>query len=538
MIKLKNILINSPFRRLIEQRGDEQQKKLNVLFVGDEETNMDSSYAKKILNSGLVTGEIVAKKDKDISTAKLRNLIISNISDTFDVVCIMDNAHDDKDTSVDQSISNLSDAYAEAKKFDAKLVVIANTSELDNSTEQSKIINKWITTVQTMSDDVIDLNNITSNTSYDKNGLIIPETQSRVAKEVLRILIRYIKDSKVVPDSESSENDYNWILLDLQSKLDVKTVFRSIGYGDANNLDWLASEEAWKQAENSYAVVYKIQMQLSKLKYSLGARGATGDYNKDTERAVRSFQEKNDLPTTGLLDLRTVALMFDKNAKPEDYIKDIKKSAEATQIDVDAEWLKITSKVIDEFEGGYWNRDIKSPADKICSNHPYDPMYANSGETLFGLDRRAGKMDQVKPAGEKFFALIDAEKARLGSDFCNVWYWGYRGGDKEEELKKLASSAMHYLYKQFSKAYLSKQALQIVESNKRLLFHFAYATWNGSGFFQDFANVVNKGVAEGKSVDELIDLSIAARTRRFGGTAWAKGNVKVIDVIKNDPELE
>ncbi len=33
MIKLKNILINSPFRRLIEQRGDEQQKKLNVLFV-------------------------------------------------------------------------------------------------------------------------------------------------------------------------------------------------------------------------------------------------------------------------------------------------------------------------------------------------------------------------------------------------------------------------------------------------------------------------------------------------------------------------
>ena len=174
MIKLKNILINSPFRRLIEQRGDEQQKKLNVLFVGDEETNMDSSYAKKILNSGLVTGEIVAKKDKDISTAKLRNLIISNISDTFDVVCIMDNAHDDKDTSVDQSISNLSDAYAEAKKFDAKLVVIANTSELDNSTEQSKIINKWITTVQTMSDDVIDLNNITSNTSYDKNGLIIP----------------------------------------------------------------------------------------------------------------------------------------------------------------------------------------------------------------------------------------------------------------------------------------------------------------------------------------------------------------------------
>lgn len=538
MIKLKNILITKPKRRLIEQRGNEQQKKLNVLFIGDEETSADSSYAKKILNSGLVTGEIVSKKNKNITTAKLRNLIISNISDAYDVVCIMDNAHDDKNTSIDQSISNLNDAYTEAKKFNAKLIVIANASGNKTNSEQSEIINKWITTVQTISDDTIDVKTSISNISYDKHGILIPEVQSRIAKDVIRILIGYIKNAEITPSLESNENDYEWILSDLQSKSDAKTVFRSIGYGDVNNLGWLATEEAWKEAENSYAVVYKIQLQLSKLNYALGARGTTGDYNKDTERAIRLFQEKNDLPTTGHLDLRTVALLFADNAKSADYEKDVKKSSSAAQIDVDAAWMSITDKIIDNFEGGYWNNDKTQPADKICSNHPYAAMYANSGETLFGLDRRAGGIDKIKPYGEQFFGLIDAEKARLGSDFCNVWVYNYRGGDKEAELKKLASKVMYDLYQDYSKRYLSNEARKVVESNKQLLFHFAYATWNGPGFFDDFGNVVNQGVAQGKGVDELVDLSIEARNRRFGGTDWSRANAKVTNIIKNDPELK
>jgi peptidoglycan hydrolase-like protein with peptidoglycan-binding domain len=538
MIKLKNILITKPKRRLTEQRGNEQQKKLNVLFIGDEETSIDSSYAKKILNSGLITGEIVAKRNKDITTAKLRNLVISNISDAYDVVCIMDNALDDAEISVDQSISNLNDAYTEAKKFNAKLIVIANAEGRVDETEQTQIINKWITTVQTITDDIIDIKNTISNISYDKNGILMPEVQSRIAKDVISILIGYIKNAEVRPGAESDENDYLWILSDLQSKVDAKTVFRSIGYGDVNNLGWLGTEEAWQEAKNSYAVVHKIQLQLSKLKYVLGARGTTGDYNKDTERAVRSFQEKNDLPTTGLLDLRTVALLFDKDAKAADYVKDVKKSASAMQIDVDAEWMAITDKIIDNFEGGYWNNDKTQPADKICSNHPYAAMYANSGETLFGLDRRAGGIDKIKPYGEQFFGIIDAEKTKLGSNFCNVWVYNYRGGDKESELKKLASKVMYDLYQDYAKRYLSNEARRIVESNKRLLFHFAYASWNGPGFFSDFGKVVNQGVAQGNGVEELIELSIAARNRRFGGTDWATANSKVIDIIKNDPELE
>ena len=535
MIKLKNILVTK--RTLVEQRGDEQRKKLHVLFVGDEETKSNSSYARKILNTGIVTGEIVA--DENVTSDKIKRLIDTNISDEYDIVCIMDDGRDPAKYDAKQSISNLNDAFVSAKQFDAKLIVIANAINREGEPEQTRIVNKWLTSVQTSTDNVIDISNITTSNSYDKNGFLIPEVHANIVKELIRIIISYIKDIEKTPGIDSdSKSEYNWIISDLQNQIDAKVIIRSLEYGDVENLGWLTTQEAWDQAETNHDIVYKIQMQLAKLKYNLGGRGATGDYNKDTERAIRTFQEINDLPTTGRLNLKTVAKLFYKDARSADYAPGNKNKKTAELINVDAAWMAITDKVIDNFEGGYWNNDKTQPADKICSNHPYTSMYANSGETMFGLDRRAGGIDKIKPYGEQFFGVIDAEKSRLGSDFCNVWVYNYRGGDKESELKKLASKVMYDLYQSYAERYLSSEALRVVESNKRLLFHFAYASWNGPDFFKDFGQVVNKGVAEGKSVDELIDLSIAARNRRFGGTAWGKANSKVTDIIKNDPTLE
>ena len=41
--------------------------------------------------------------------------------------------------------------------------------------------------------------------------------------------------------------------------------------------------------------------------------------------------------------------------------------------------------------------------------------------------------------------------------------------------------------------------------------HFSYASWNGPGFFQKFANSLNKAVKEGKSDKELLKQAIADR---------------------------
>ena len=76
------------------------------------------------------------------------------------------------------------------------------------------------------------------------------------------------------------------------------------------------------------------------------------------------------------------------------------------------------------------------------------------------------------------------------------------------------------------------------ESNKRLLFHFAYACWNGSGVFQSFAEDINDAVESGLSGDELVDVAIESRNNRYSGTNWGSANQEVVDIIKNDSSLE
>lgn len=536
MIRLKNTLLKK--NNLFEQRGDEQRKKLHVLIIGtDDVIDTSSSFSKKLLNIGIITADIKSVNKKEYTSNKINRLINSNITDEYDVVVIMCNITEPKQYTYNQTISNLNDAFNSAKQFDAKLICVIGK----NSPNLVKI-NKWIDSVQTYSDDIIDINESISIENTDtQSDKLTDEIQNQITKQLLRLFVNYIKTIETMPstsDESERKNDYLWILSDLQAQADAKLVINSLNYGDKNNLQWLASAEAWEDAENDYDIVYKIQMQLSKLKYQIGSRGANGEYNSDTERAIKKFQEINDLAVTGRLDLKTVARLFHEDAKTGDYspIEKIKK--QPLTIDVDQAWLSITNKIIDNFEGGYWNNDKTQPADKICSNHPYSAMYANSGETLFGLDRRAGKIDKIEPYGRQFFEIIDAERERLGSEFCKVWHWNYRGGDKEEELKLLASKTMKHLYDSFSKQFLSSEALKIVESNKQLLFHFAYATWNGPGFFQSFGRSINAAVKEGKSTDELIDIAIADRNAKFGGTDWSTANKKVVDIIKNDKDLK
>ena len=70
------------------------------------------------------------------------------------------------------------------------------------------------------------------------------------------------------------------------------------------------------------------------------------------------------------------------------------------------------------------------------------------------------------------------------------------------------------------------------------MFHFAYACWNGPGFFQDFAKDINDAVDQGLYGDDLVDVAVDSRNQRASGTGWEKGNQKVVDTIKNDPSLE
>ena len=168
---------------------------------------------------------------------------------------------------------------------------------------------------------------------------------------------------------------------------------------------------------------------------------------------------------------------------------------------VDSKWVNVTKKVIDEFEGGYWNPKC---------GHKTSGM-GKSTETMFGLDRYNGNIEST-PEGKEFFKLIDKEKTDLGmKQFCKKWTWGYRGGQLENRLKTLAAEIMKKHYDSNSKNYFSPELKKRVESNDRLLMHFSYASWNGPGFFNKFAKSLDSKVKAGKSDEELIKQAISDR---------------------------
>lgn len=282
---------------------------------------------------------------------------------------------------------------------------------------------------------------------------------------------------------------------------------------------------------------------------SIRAFDADGIFDKQTEEAIKKFQRINDLDETGVADPETLEeLYYELKAHSFDTddlsqfmeregVDIIKKKREFTGT-VDSVWKGFTDKIIDNFEGGYWNKDITKPNSEKCMNHPYDPIYDDSGETMFGIDRRAGGWENDSE-GREYFGIIDDEKEAAGSmdKFCQTWVYGYRGGDLEEDLKLRASALMKKSYER-NKRYLSSKALEEVESNKRLLFHFAYACWNGPGHFQNFAEDINNAVNQGLTDYDLVEVAVDSRNRTFGGGSWSKANKKVVDIIKNDPELE
>lgn len=159
----------------------------------------------------------------------------------------------------------------------------------------------------------------------------------------------------------------------------------------------------------------------------------------------------------------------------------------------------ITKLVIDKLEGGYFNP---------LWHKVNDNRYNTSGETMFGLDRiNGGNLNRTK-AGREFWELIDKSKN------IKVWKWNFKGGNLNETLKDLLINVMYPYYLSLSNNYLTKQSNQIINNDSRLLFHFIYATWNGSGWFKKFATDFNKAVKNNiTNTDELLKIALNSRIK-------------------------
>ena len=177
---------------------------------------------------------------------------------------------------------------------------------------------------------------------------------------------------------------------------------------------------------------------------------------------------------------------------------------------------EVTKQVVDKVEGGYYN-----------PKWHYKSAMGDSGETMFGIDRKHGGTLNTSSAGVQFWNLIDKNKNK------SEWKHGYRGGQLEGQLLDLVSQIMQPHYETLAKKYLSPEAKSIVDSDKRLLFHFIYASWNGSGWFQKFSKKFNNSVDSGiTNPDELVKVAIDSRIDS-GNKLIAQGGRKIDSFIQN-----
>lgn len=197
----------------------------------------------------------------------------------------------------------------------------------------------------------------------------------------------------------------------------------------------------------------------------------------------------------------------------------------------------VTSVVIDKLEGGYFHPNMRT------ANPAKFGAYHRSGETMFGFDRHAGHdlfysskrkssdvLENIKhieanvykyktPEAEKFWTIIDKANAK------NNWEWLYRGGDKYAELKSLTGRIMYPQYVKLSELYLTPESRAIVANNPRLLLHFIYACWNGTGWFRKFAEKFNKAVSEGeKDNNKLLEVALDSRIKSGNSLITKSGN--------------
>lgn len=180
----------------------------------------------------------------------------------------------------------------------------------------------------------------------------------------------------------------------------------------------------------------------------------------------------------------------------------------------------ITNLVIDKLEGGYYHPDM------LTDGRVKDPRYGSSGETMFGIDRKNGGNINTSQDGKAFWKAIDDANAR------SEWSWNYMGGSLNSKLKELAGNAMYTVYLDYSNRYLSKEARQVVDSDPRLVFHFAYAGWNGSGWFQKFAKPINEAVASGiKNSNKLVEIAMKSRIES-GNSLIKQGGQKISTFIE------
>lgn len=293
-MKLKNIVLEQDSNFDKNRTSDElstPNNKLNVLFIGDGDTAFESSYAKQILNSRIVNGDIIST-DGDI--AKLFRLLQSNLSDQYDVVSLMFSNIKPNDKL--NSIDVLKAMYSSIKSVGSTLITISPpTKEFAPyrlvKWQNNETIANWMN-ITPISDFNIDAYDLTDDKIYFQKNKTFLNKEGHLL--IAKIWIKYIKT--IDPEIEADIIDKNKKLKQNQGQSDEKRIFKK---GDTD------------------PKIKILQDRLIELGFDINrSEVKSGLFGQSTYDAVRMFQLLNELPVTGYIDNNVMNALSKKDAKP------------------------------------------------------------------------------------------------------------------------------------------------------------------------------------------------------------------------------
>jgi hypothetical protein len=171
-------------------------------------------------------------------------------------------------------------------------------------------------------------------------------------------------------------------------------------------------------------------------------------------------------------------------------------------------FMVVTTRVIRELEGGYYHPIMQQKNPKGFS------IMGDSGETLFGIDRRAGaRATTDPPPARQFWAAIDAAGAKTKWPHMHI-----PPNPLRDKLIYLAAAIMEPEYNRMLNNCIKDQNLRnLINSYDKLLFNFVYASWNGGGWFQGWARVISAAYKGGMTnPEQLTRLFVAKRINNTG----------------------
>lgn len=268
MIRLTNILT------------ERQADKPNVLFVSDNVSNQ-LGYARKLIANDIVTGTVETYQSNEDSS-ELTNLVYYNISSEYDLVVVYcSGLYDDSEQSI---IKNLERILNICKREDIPIVFITiPTTKFIKDQKKSDFkyidrVNNWIR--KSNADYIVDLHAINDDVYFDNTGTHLnKQGQNVIYKQLIDIIGKFDPNIDVDLEKKKANSDDGIIYT-----------------GSINNLRKLQD----KLIELGYVVSYQEIKQ--------------GRYGKTTKEAVRKFQMKNSLISTGMLDVKTIKKL--ETAKP------------------------------------------------------------------------------------------------------------------------------------------------------------------------------------------------------------------------------